>query len=165
MIHDEHQETRPMVRNCCAPGHSFYVNGRHAGVVAVSHLHHRPMGDTLSGVSETLRYHRGCHPPQTPAWLVAVRDRLLHPNRVHPPTYPPTSGTYVVQSGDTSGRSRRDGTSVSDLQLLIRKSKSEFDLCGTSDQSARGGASHHRRVTLPPRPQASQHSPCRLVPP
>ena len=75
-------------------------------------------GDTLSGVAAlcgtTVDAIRAVNPGL--GWWLYAGQILYIPTGYTPPAHPPTSGTYVVQSGDTLGKiAARGKTSVSDI--------------------------------------------------
>jgi LysM repeat protein len=75
-------------------------------------------GDTLSGIAKlcdtTVDAIRAANPGL--GWWLYAGQTLYIPTGYTPPSYPPTSGTYVVQSGDTLGKiAARGKTSVSDI--------------------------------------------------
>ena len=75
-------------------------------------------GDTLSGIAKlcgtTVDAIRAANPGL--GWWLYAGQTLYIPTGYTPPIYPPTSGTYVVQSGDTLGKiAARGMTSISDL--------------------------------------------------
>lgn len=75
-------------------------------------------GDTLSGIAAlcgtTVDAIRAANPGL--GWWLYAGQTLTIPTGTTPPVYPPTSGIYVVQRGDTLGKiAARSGTSVSNI--------------------------------------------------
>jgi len=76
-------------------------------------------GDTLSGIAllcdTTVDAIRAAN-PGLGWWVYAGQALYIPTGYTSPPSYPPTSGTYVVQRGDTLGKiAARAGTRVGDI--------------------------------------------------
>ena len=75
-------------------------------------------GDTLSGIAKlcntTVDAIRAANPGL--GWWLYAGQVISIPSGSNPPSYPPTSGTYVVQRGDTLGKiAARIGSSVNKI--------------------------------------------------